>query len=589
MALSIVRSSSSRITSPPTPGRIVIAYDASRKHNMQDFKDIIADVLTREDMVKETDTVTVFGVLDKVLHPLGFRIEIGHGSFIRAHERAFKEEVSRKVDANVDMLKHNAEECEGSGIDIKVKIVVGAPMKNIVVQEIMESNTTWAILDRKLSKESRFYLKHIPCKVAIIRDNLSLEVLRSFRIEKSTGTAKHKVYYSLSKPVLVPSAQDDESDNQSLISLSLSSLMSPCISSSNFISSSASQDKFCSNPQQELSGISAEVDKFRQIDSDTPVLVLADVIKLGLDSSGCSYSDILIATDNFSSDNLLGEGGYGVVYKGKLKDGQFIAVKLHKEENTQGVAELHSEVYRRSFARHTNIVTLLGYCCKENLKILIYEYVCNKSLEWHLFDNTEKVLDWNQRNAVAIGTAKGLRFLHEECRGSPIVHQDIRPSNILLTGDFVPLLGDYGLAKWKTNKCDEPRRTPGNLGYLAPECAENGIYSVKTDVYAFGIVLLELISGRKTRENHQQSIRLWALPLIQTLSFDELVDSRLEGSYSTYEVYNIARAAYLCVQIKPKMRPSMGEVLCLLEGSNGHLRHVKSSLYPIILTTEGQS
>ncbi|KAL7128326.1 hypothetical protein ABFS83_14G308700 [Erythranthe nasuta] len=486
-------------------------------------------------MIKETETITVFGVLDKVLHPLGFRIEIGHGSFIRAHERAFKEEVSRKVDANVDMLKHNAEVCEGSGIDIKVKIVVGAPIKNIVVQEIMESYTTWAILDRKLSKESRFYLKHIPCKVAIIRDNLSLEVMRPFHIERSTGTAKHKVFYSLSKPVLVQSAQDDESDNQSLISLSLSSLISPYISSSNFISSSASQDEFCSNPPQELSGISAEMEKFRHIYSNTPVLVLADVIKLGLDSSGCSYSDILIATDNFSSDNLLGEGGYGVVYKGKLKDGQLIAVKLHKVANTQGVAELHSEVYRRSFARHTNIVTLLGYCCKENLNILIYEYVCNKSLEWHLFDNTEKVLDWNQRNAIAIGTAKGLWFLHEECRGSPIIHQDIRPSNILLTGEFVPLLGDYGLAKWKTNKCDEPRRIPGNLGYLAPECAENGICSVKTDVYAFGIVLLELISGRKTRENHHQSIRLWALPLIQTLSFDELVDSRLEGSYSTYE------------------------------------------------------
>lgn len=108
-------------------------------------------------------------------------------------------------------------------------------------------------------------------------------------------------------------------------------------------------------------------------------------MKMGLDSLGCNYSNILTATNNFSSDNLLGEGGYGVVYKGKLKDGQLIAVKVQKEENTQGVAELHSEVYGLSFARHTNIVTLLGYCCKENLKILIYEYACNKSLEWHLF------------------------------------------------------------------------------------------------------------------------------------------------------------------------------------------------------------
>ena len=184
------------------------------------------------------------------------------------------------------------------------------------------------------------------------------------------------------------------------------------------------------------------------------------------------------ATNDFSKDNLLGEGGYGHVYKGVLKDGQQIAAKVRKQESSQGFSEFHSEVYVLSFARHKNIVMLLGYCCKENKNILIYEFICNKSLHWHLFgklpiellwccilclesrklcfistkvyflwicenifvENNEAVLEWHQRYAIAVGTAKGLRFLHEECRGGPIIHRDMRPSNILLTHDFVPMV-----------------------------------------------------------------------------------------------------------------------------------------------------
>lgn len=119
--------------------------------------------------------------------------------------------------------------------------------------------------------------------------------------------------------------------------------------------------------------------------SDVPDLCIGCGLKTELNSMKYSYSDIKLATDDFLSDNLLGEGGYGLVYKGKLKDGQLIAAKVRKEESTQGFAEFHSEIYVLSFARHKNIVMLLGYCCKENLNILVYEYICNKSLEWHLF------------------------------------------------------------------------------------------------------------------------------------------------------------------------------------------------------------
>ncbi|KAK6131073.1 hypothetical protein DH2020_035181 [Rehmannia glutinosa] len=590
--------SSSRSTTPLMRGRIVIAYDATKIRNIHDFKDIITDVRMRQDMIRDADTILVLGVLDKVLHPMGFHIQIGQKSFIGSHVRAIEEEVSRKVDANVGVLQRSAEECEAKGVDIKVKIAVGAPIKEVVVQEIVALNTTWAILDRiadcyydrQLRKELRFYLKHIPCKVAHVRDNLSLAVLRPYYIDKSTDSMKHKLLYSLSKPVSPPAAQDSETDNHSVISVSINSPQTSAIPKSSLMLSNTSHDIFLpdeigSNCQQEISVI-----KTLQINSNTPVLCTDDEIKMGLDSLGCSYSIIQTATNNFSSDNLLGEGGYGVVYKGVLKDGQLIAVKVQKEANVQDFAEFRSDVYALSFARHTNVVTLLGYCCKENLKILIYEYICNKSLEWHLFDNKEQVLEWHRRHAIAIGIAKGLRFLHEECRGNPIVHRDIRPSNIFLRHDFVPLLGDYGLSKWKTNKHDKQTKILGSLAYLAPEFEENGSCSVKTDVYALGIVLLQLISGRKAvdskRDNNQQSIRQWALPLIQTLALNELVDPRLGDSYNTYDLYNMARAAYICVQTEPAMRPTMGEVLCLLEGTNDHLRHVKSNLYPIILSTE---
>ncbi|KAH6759158.1 hypothetical protein C2S51_019393 [Perilla frutescens var. frutescens] len=311
----------------------------------------------------------------------------------------------------------------------------------------------------------------------------------------------------------------------------------------------------------------------------------SDEMKMHLGSKGWDYSEIRTATSNFSSDNLLGEDGYGHVYKGQLKDGQLIAVKVQKEADTQGFSEFHSQLCALSLACHKNVVMLLGYCRKENINILVYEYICNRSLEWHLFDNTERVLEWHQRHDVAIGIAKGLRFLHEECRGSPILHRNMRPGNIFLTHEFSPLLADCGLAKWNTNKHDRQTKFQGTFEYLAPEYSENGACSVKTDVFAFGIVLIQLISGRKgvasMKDNHPHSLREWAMPLIETLKLDELVDPRLGDSYGTYELYQMARVAYLCVQTESAMRPTVGEVLLILEGENSHLDQLTEQLIPV--------
>uniref|UniRef100_A0A7N0URK2 Protein kinase domain-containing protein n=1 Tax=Kalanchoe fedtschenkoi TaxID=63787 RepID=A0A7N0URK2_KALFE len=306
--------------------------------------------------------------------------------------------------------------------------------------------------------------------------------------------------------------------------------------------------------------------KFRQRASGAPILCATCGIRTELfikDSMKFSYTEIQQATNDFAKENLLGEGGFGHVYKGELTDGQKIAAKVRKEASDQGFEEFHSEVYVLSFARHKNIVMLLGYCSKENHNILVYEFVCNNSLYWHLYD-APTILEWHHRYVIAIGTAKGLRFLHEECRGGPIIHRDMRPSNILLTHDFVPMLGDFGLAKWKTGGDDEIQHTRilGTLGYLAPEYAESGIVSVRTDVYAFGVVLLQLISGRRVlvANGENQSIRQWGVPLIEKLALHELIDHRLGDLYDTLQLYLMAKTAYLCLQTNPELRPSMGEV-----------------------------
>ncbi|XP_051139041.1 serine/threonine-protein kinase CDG1-like isoform X2 [Andrographis paniculata] len=524
------------------------------------------------------------------------------------HIRAMEEDVSKKVDMYLQMLQSSAEECDEVGVDIEVKITAGTPLRKVVVQEVASSSAAWVILDRHLRRELRYYIKHIRCKVALVLDNLTLEILRSSNTNKEIDYIEDKVYYSLSKSVPPQPVSDNENKEQSSISVSYNA---PMVSiDSNFPTSFTYQAKDHTVPSQnglprnlkkEDSGNYAKTEaqyyapspktsklrrksSQRRSSSDVPVLCIACGMKTELDSKRYSYSEIQMATDDFSSENLLGEGGYGFVYKGELKDGQLIAAKIRKEASTQGFSEFQSEVYVLNFARHKNIVMLLGYCCKENLNILVYEYICNKSLEWHLFDNSNHVLDWHRRQAIAVGTAKGLRFLHEECRGSPIIHRDMRPSNILLTHDFVPMLGDFGLAKWKMSEDDVQTRILGTLGYLAPEYAENGIVSVLTDVYSFGIVLIQLISGRKavdsSKGGQQPSLRQWAVPLIETLALHELVDPRLGESYNTYQMYNMARTAYLCVQPSPEMRPSMAEVLRFLEGDNDHFQHLTEQFIP---------
>ncbi|KAL6006019.1 hypothetical protein ACLOJK_040064 [Asimina triloba] len=311
-----------------------------------------------------------------------------------------------------------------------------------------------------------------------------------------------------------------------------------------------------------------------------------------------SYAELELATGGFSQANFLAEGGFGSVHRGILPDGQAVAVKQHKLASSQGDLEFCSEVEVLSCAQHRNVVMLIGFCIEDRRRLLVYEYICNGSLDAHLYGNHLQVfvkkfchalpfavrslnessgrnqdpLTWSARQKIAVGAARGLRYLHEECRVGCIVHRDMRPNNILITHDFEPLVGDFGLARWQPDgDLGIETRVIGTFGYLAPEYAQSGQITEKADVYSFGVVLIELVTGRKAvdinRPKGQQCLTEWARPLLEEYAIDELVDPRLESCYSEHEVYCMVHAASLCIRRDPHLRPRMSQkVLRILEG-----------------------
>lgn len=284
-----------------------------------------------------------------------------------------------------------------------------------------------------------------------------------------------------------------------------------------------------------------------------------------------SYAELEIATSGFSQDNFLAEGGFGSVHRGILPDGQAVAVKQHKLASSQGDLEFCSEVEVLSCAQHRNVVMLIGFCIEDRRRLLVYEYICNGSLDSHLYGRNREPLEWSARQKIAVGAARGLRYLHEECRVGCIVHRDMRPNNILITHDFEPLVGDFGLARWQPDgDTGVETRVIGTFGYLAPEYAQSGQITDKADVYSFGVVLVELVTGRKAvdlnRPKGQQCLTEWARPLLEEYAIEALIDPRLGNRYSEQEVFCMLHAASLCIGRDPLSRPRMSQVLRILEG-----------------------
>ncbi|KAI3466322.1 hypothetical protein Pfo_022985 [Paulownia fortunei] len=284
-----------------------------------------------------------------------------------------------------------------------------------------------------------------------------------------------------------------------------------------------------------------------------------------------SYAELRAATDDFNPTNKLGEGGFGPVYKGTLGDGRVVAVKQLSVASHQGKSQFVAEIATISAVQHRNLVKLYGCCIEGDKRLLVYEYLENKSLDQLLFGTGSKILylDWATRYDICLGVARGLAYLHEESR-LRIVHRDVKASNILLDSDLTPKISDFGLAKlYDDKKTHISTRVAGTIGYLAPEYAMRGHLTEKVDTFGFGVVALEIISGRPNSDSSLEDDMIylleWAWNLHESNREIELVDPTLD-QYDANEVRRIIGVALLCTQASPGLRPAMSRVVAMLSG-----------------------
>ncbi|KAJ4839303.1 putative serine/threonine-protein kinase pix7 [Turnera subulata] len=312
-------------------------------------------------------------------------------------------------------------------------------------------------------------------------------------------------------------------------------------------------------------------------ESSSSLPTFSEELKLASQLRKFTFNDLKLATRNFRPESLLGEGGFGCVFKGWIEEngtapvkpgtGLTVAVKTLNQDGLQGHKEWLAEVNFLGNLLHPNLVKLVGYCMEDDQRLLVYEFMPRGSLENHLFRKGSLPLPWSIRMKIAHGAAKGLAFLHEEAE-KPVIYRDFKTSNILLDADYNAKLSDFGLAKDAPDggKTHVSTRVMGTYGYAAPEYVMTGHLTSKSDVYSFGVVLLEMLTGRrsmdKNRPNGEHNLVEWARPLFADRKrFYRLLDPRLEGHFSIKGAQKAIQLAAQCLSRDPKARPRMSEVV----------------------------
>ncbi|KAK9133579.1 hypothetical protein Scep_013107 [Stephania cephalantha] len=317
--------------------------------------------------------------------------------------------------------------------------------------------------------------------------------------------------------------------------------------------------------------------------------IVVDDLRHSTESLEFDFATIRSATDNFSDENKLGQGGFGSVYKGELSNGQQIAVKRLSNYSSQGSEEFKNEVMLLHKLQHKNLVRLLGFCLEEKEQLLVYEYVPYGSLDKYIFDPTKRsYLDWESRYRIIRGIARGMLYLHEDSR-LRIIHRDLKASNILLDNEINPKISDFGMARLfqMDQTHDKTRRVAGTFGYMAPEYVIRGIYSVKSDVYSFGVLLLEIICGEKNINVNQSSTsrdllnKAWEHWREGTAL--EFIDSSLRTASSS-EAMKCIHIALLCIQKSIEDRPTMASIVLMLDSTSPTL--ATPSPPPFLLESE---
>nr|GME11572.1 probable receptor-like protein kinase At1g80640 [Ipomoea batatas] len=278
------------------------------------------------------------------------------------------------------------------------------------------------------------------------------------------------------------------------------------------------------------------------------------------------YKALELGTNNFEESNVLGKGGFGCVYKGKLGENLYVAVKKLEGITQDAIKEFETEVELLSKMQHPNIISLLGYSIRDDTRIIVYELMQNGSLESHLHGPSHgSALTWHLRMKIALDIARGLEYLHEHCN-PPVIHRDLKSSNILLDASFNAKLSDFGLAIPDGAQNKNNIKLSGTLGYVAPEYLLDGKLTDKSDVYGFGVVLLELLLGRRPVEklapSQCQSLVTWAMPQLTDRSkLPSIVDPVIKNTMDLKHLHQVAAVAVLCVQPEPSYRPLITDVL----------------------------
>ncbi|KAJ7954273.1 Receptor-like kinase [Quillaja saponaria] len=288
------------------------------------------------------------------------------------------------------------------------------------------------------------------------------------------------------------------------------------------------------------------------------------------------FQTLVAATKDFHPNHKLGGDGFGPVYKGKLNDGREIAVKKLSHNSRQGKEEFKNEANLLACVQHRNVVNLLGYCVHDVEKLLVYEYVSNESLDKLLFkSNRRENLEWKRRFGIITGTARGLLYLHEDSHNC-IIHRDIKASNILLDDKWVPKIADFGMARlFAKDETHVNTRVASTNGYMAPEYVMHGYLSVKADVFSFGVLILELISGQRNSAFNlrvdAQNLLDWAYKLYKKGRSLEIMDPSLATSAATEQVAMCIQIGLLCTQGDPQLRPIMRRVVVMLSKKPGNM------------------
>ncbi|KAH6819107.1 Protein kinase superfamily protein, partial [Perilla frutescens var. frutescens] len=463
-------------------------------------------------------------------------------------------------------------------VKVSVELAVCTSRKIATVRAVKKLGATWIILDREMKKDKQYFLDRLSCGISTMKRNNTIVQVRGPINEEHVSYDEMIPSYSGddTSPTKSPGDQAGKSSSKETSITYFSSALSlvdgcqgsgstSCSVEAN--NSSGRSLKLPKNDLNQLMKIDGSNGLHKHRSKEFKNLICS-VCKNRRPKIGrhrdFTYAELDEATDGFSGDNFLSEGGFGLVFQGRLRDGLKVAVKQLKAASLQGEKEFKSEVYVLSQVRHQNLVMLLGSCTEGAHRLLVYEFICNGSLEDNLSATKkhQRFINWEQRMKIAYGAAKGLAYLHE----CSIVHRDMRPGNILITHDYEALLGDFGLAKaQQAGDTANSSGVVGTLGYVAPEYAECGKMSNKTDVYSFGVVLLQLITGLRTTDEIPggKSLVGWAKPLLETKNYPDLIDRRILESHDVHQLFWMVLAAESCLKEDPDERLTMEQVLLL--------------------------